>query len=125
MGGFGNLAQARRPAEDVMRLPRFSRWFEGWGGAWEFATADRTAQRLAATGFTEVETGLEPAPVVFADEGPYRAFVAVVVFRLHLERLPDHLRAPFLDEIVARVVALPQRFTLDYVRLNLRARRPR
>ena len=124
-GGFGNLAQARRPAEDIMRLPRFARFFQGWGGAWEFATAETTARRLTAAGFTAVETELEPAPVVFDDEKAYRAFVSVVVFRLHLARLPDDLRGPFLDDIVSRVATLPQGFTLDYMRLSLNARRPR
>jgi len=50
--------------------------------------------------------------------------VSTVVFRLHLAKLPHELKAAFLDEIVDRVQRLPQRFTLDYVRLNLRAQKP-
>ena len=123
-GGFGNLAVARRPAEDVMRLPQFAPWFTGWQRVWEFADDRVTADRLAAAGFTDIETSLEAAPVVFDDETAYRAFVSTVVFRLHLGRLPDNLRPAFLDEMVQRVQQLPQRFALDYVRLNVRARRP-
>lgn len=124
-GGGPNLAQARAPAEDVMRLPAFARWFEGFEGAWEFAGDHVTAERLAAAGFTGIETSLESAPIVLADEEAYRAYVTTVVFRLHLARLPEPLRAAFLDELVERVRRLPQEFTLDYWRLNLRGRRPR
>ena len=123
-GGFGNLALARQPAEDVMCLPQFAPWFGDWQRVWEFADARLTADRLEAAGFTDIDTSLEAAPVVFEDETAYRAFVATVVFRLHLARLPEELQPAFLDQIVAKVSDLPQGFTLDYVRLNLRARRP-
>jgi trans-aconitate 2-methyltransferase len=124
-GGAGNLAAARAPAEEVMRLPRFARWFDGWLGPWEFAGDRQTADRLAAAGFGEIDTSLDAAPIAFESERDYRAFVKVVVFRLHLARLPEELQSAFLDEIVARLSALPQRFTLDYWRLNIHARRPR
>jgi trans-aconitate 2-methyltransferase len=123
-GGGRNLAEARRPAEDIMRLPEFSRWFRDFEGAWEFADDRVTAERLQAAGFTAIETSLEAAPVEFTDEASYRFFVATVVFRLHLARLPEALRPGFLDAIVDRIRRLPQGFTLDYWRLNLRARRP-
>ncbi len=121
-GGGPNLAQARAPAEEVMRLPAFARWFAGFEGAWEFADDRVTAERLAAAGFTAIDTSLEAAPITLADEESYRAYVATVVFRLHLARLPEPLRPAFLDEIVERVRRLPQGFTLDYWRLNIRAR---
>jgi hypothetical protein len=39
----------------------------------------------------------------------------------HLDPLPRHLRAPFVDAVMAR---LPEPLELDYVRLNMTARRP-
>ena len=122
-GGGQNLAEARAPAEEVMKLPRYAPYFEGWQGAWEFADDRISAVRLRDAGFVDIQTSLEPAPVDFTDEGAYRAYVSTVVFRLHLAQLPDALRAPFLDDVVARVRDRPQRFRLDYWRLNLRARR--
>lgn len=123
-GGFGNLAKARRPAEDVMRLPRFARWFDDWLGAWHFADASVTRERLESAGFTRIETTLEYSPIVFESEDQYRAYVLTVVFRLHLARLPVELRESFLDEIVKRVLQTPERFTLDYWRLNMHATKP-
>jgi len=123
-GGERNLEIARAPAREVMSLARFAKWFSNWQPIWEFAGADETARRLEAAGFVDIAATLEPAPIVFEDEGAYRAFVSTVVFRLHLGALPEELRGPFLDEIVTRVSALPQGFTLDYRRLNIHARRP-
>ena len=122
-GGAGNLELARSPAREVMQSPPFAPFFREWPRVWEFADATTTADRLAAAGFSKIETNLEAAPVVFDDDATYRAFVATVVFRLHLAKLPEDRRSRFLDDIVARVAPLPRRFTLDYVRLNIRARR--
>jgi trans-aconitate 2-methyltransferase len=123
-GGEGNLAVARTPAEEIMRRPRFASHFSDWRTVWEFANATVTADRLESAGFRNIETRLEATPVAFEDERSYRAFVSTVVFRVHLALLPSELRPAFLDELVHSVQRLPQGFTLDYVRLNLRAQKP-
>lgn len=123
-GGGQNLAQARAPAEAVMQLPAFAPFFTDWEPIWEFADHRVTADRLARTGFTDIDTSLEAAPVTFSTESDYRAFVSTVVFRLHLAKLPADLRTPFIDGIVERLPDTRQRFKLDYWRLNMRARRP-
>jgi trans-aconitate methyltransferase len=123
-GGAGNLVQARKPAEEVMALSQFAPYFAGWHSVWEFADDRVTAARLSSAGFRDITTNLEPAPIVFDNERDYRAFVSVVIFRIHLSKLPSELQTRFLDEMVARVSALPQRFTLDYCRLNMQATRP-
>ncbi|HEX5071028.1 MAG TPA: methyltransferase domain-containing protein [Vicinamibacterales bacterium] len=122
-GGAGNLAEARRPAEELMALPPFAPFFRDWRSVWEFADDTQTAHRLAAAGFSDVQTSLEPAPIRFADEPSYRAFVETVVYRVHLSALPAHLRSSFLDEVVGRAVNAPNGPTLDYVRLNLTGRK--
>ena len=54
-----------------------------------------------------------------------REFVATVIFRLHLERMPnDEMRNAFLDRMTAEAAAASPTFLLDYQRLNLQARRP-
>jgi trans-aconitate 2-methyltransferase len=123
-GGAGNLEAARAPARDAMQLPRFAPYFHDWQRVWEFADAQTTADRLAAAGFSEIETNLEEAPIRFENEADYRAFVRTVVFRLHLANLPAERQERFLDEMTQRASRLPQKLTLDYVRLNMRARRP-
>jgi trans-aconitate 2-methyltransferase len=124
-GGAGNLVSIHGFAEEQRRSPRFARWFEGWQDPWEFATAEVTRERLLAAGFTDVETSHEDAPTPFDDAESYRRFVASVVLRLDLARLPEEAqKAAFLDEIVERASRTTPPFTLDYRRLNLSARRP-
>ncbi len=122
-GGGPNLHEAHRLAELVMARPAFTPYFAGWPGPWNFASAEDTAARLTAAGFVDVETGLESAPTTFESERDYRAFVTTVIFHPHLDRLPEGLRAAFVDEVAALAARQSPPFLLDYWRLNMVARR--
>jgi hypothetical protein len=50
-----------------------------------------------------------------------RAFVRTVCVVRHLDPLPEELRETFVDEVMRRA---GEPFVLDYVRLNMRARKP-
>jgi hypothetical protein len=63
-----------------------------------------------------VATWLEPWPV--NPEEP-REFIRTVCLGHHLERLPEDLRDPFTDAVAERLGSR----ALDYVRLNIGARR--
>ena len=117
-GGAGNIASVVRAAERVMMRAPFADSFTGWAGPWTYATAEQTAERLRGAGFAEVETWLVPRPTPMVDG---REFVATVCLVRHLDRLGDALREPFLDAVMAQLVTP---LVLDYVRLNLVARRP-
>jgi trans-aconitate 2-methyltransferase len=124
-GGGPNLARLRARIATVT-AERFARHFRGWQEPWLFSGPDEAAERLRQAGFADVATSLEPAPTRFESSSRYAAFLATVVVRPHLERLPsDTLRRAFLDELVAAAVADGDPFVLDYWRLNLRGRRPR
>lgn len=123
-GGGANLHEARALADRVMARPPYAPFFEGWPGVWTYAGAEETAARLLAAGFVDVETNLEAAPTTFATDADYRAFVTTVIYHPHLDRLPDALRAPFIDEVTALAARQSPPFTLDYWRLNLAAVKP-
>ncbi|HVM14285.1 MAG TPA: methyltransferase domain-containing protein [Egibacteraceae bacterium] len=117
-GGRGNLAGVLAVVDEVSADPAFAAAFAGWVRPTRFASAEETAATLAAAGFVDIECGLQPWPVV-PDEPV--AFLRTVILRTHLERLPAEQR----DDFVARVAErLPEPVTLDYVRLNIAARRP-
>jgi trans-aconitate 2-methyltransferase len=100
-GGHGNIARVRALADaHVADPPR----------AWNYATAEQAAADLRAAGFTDVEAWLEPWPVTPPEP---RAYLRAVVLRLYPEHVTDAVLAELGDEPV-----------LDYVRLNLTARRP-
>ncbi len=50
-----------------------------------------------------------------------RSFIQTVCLVRHLDPLPDDLRGPFVDRVLARA---GDPLVLEYVRLNMTARRP-
>jgi trans-aconitate 2-methyltransferase len=115
-GGAGNVERFHRVAREVGAEQPFAPHLGDWRGPWNFAGAAETAERLEGTGFEDVETWLEPYPVVPDDP---RAYFAAVCCGPHLQRLPAELRDAFVAEVCER--ADPE---LDYVRLNMNARKP-
>ena len=117
-GGIGNIDAFRAAAESVAAEEPFDHFFVGWQKPWNYASAEQTTARLESAGFTEVQTWLEPKRVEPADP---RGFVQTVCLVRHLDPLPDGLRGPFIDRVLARA---GEPLVLDYVRLNMSARRP-
>ena len=117
-GGRGNIDTFRRLADDVAAEARFAPYFTHWQKPWNYADAQTTALRLRHAGFEEVESWLAPRPVQLDEP---KAFVRTVCLVRHLDPLPQELREPFIDEVLARA---GKPLVLEYVRLNLTARRP-
>lgn len=116
-GGQGNIDAFRRLADAVAAEEPFAPYFRGWRKPWNYAGAGETAARLERAGFTEVKCWLEPKDVTFDEPRP---FVQSVCLVRHLDPLPEELRAPFIDRVLERS-GIP--LTLEYVRLNMTARR--
>jgi trans-aconitate 2-methyltransferase len=117
-GGKGNIDNFRRLADDVAAEEPFESFFVGWERPWNYASAEDTSERLLRAGFTEVHCWLEPRPVTPADP---RAFVQTVCLVRHLDPLPEGLRGPFIDRVLARA---GDPLVLEYVRLNMVALHP-
>ena len=97
-GGHGNIAKVR-----AISGP----------GLWLYATAEETEARLRNAGFSEASAWLEPWPVVPPEP---RTFLATVCLRT----IPDAEREEMVERVLAELGDPP---TLDYVRLNVDARR--
>jgi trans-aconitate 2-methyltransferase len=126
---FRNLASALRPggqliaqcggAGNISSLERIvSQLGHTFGGGKMFATAEDTRARLEAAGFDHVETWLhdEPTPIPAEDLG---SFLETVCLGGIIEGMRDDERAAFVREVAAR---MPEP-RIDYVRLNINARR--
>jgi trans-aconitate 2-methyltransferase len=116
-GGRGNIDAFRNAADAVAAEQPFAPYFVDWHRPWNYATDAETAVRLRDAGFTDVETWLEPRSVTPADG---RAFAQTVCLVRHFDPLPEELRGPFVDEVLARTGDPP---VLEYVRLNMIATR--
>jgi trans-aconitate 2-methyltransferase len=117
-GGHGNIARVLVAAAEVSARPPFATCFHGWSRASYFATAEETASRLVRTGFTDVRCWLAESPIRPRDPADY---LETIVLRDRLSRLPAELERPFVEAVLA---LLEQPVVLDYVRLNIDARRP-
>ena len=123
-GGGKNLERIRERADRLMSDARFAPFFRGWQNPWNYTSPEKTAERLRAAGFIEVETGLEEATIPFDGPDAFRQFARTVVVRPYLAAIPDEARREqFLDALVSHAAGDRPPFTLDYWRLNMRARR--
>jgi trans-aconitate 2-methyltransferase len=116
-GGEGNVERFHEAARAVGATEPYAEFLAGWAGPWNFAGPVETAARLERAGFTAVETWLEDYPVSPEDPEDY---LGTVCLGYHLEQLPDDLRDGYVRAVLER-----SGDELDYVRLNINARRPR
>ncbi len=122
-GGEGNISRATRATRVVMERERFRGYFEGWQDDKNYADALTTRTRLEAAGFQEVETWLHDEVAAFGSVDELARFLATVVLGGHLERLPEGERGPFAGVVAEEITGLDGSPRLDYVRLNIDARR--
>jgi trans-aconitate 2-methyltransferase len=117
-GGRGNIDAFRTLADEVAAESDFAEYFVGWQRPWNYATDTETTARLDAAGFTDVACWLQPKSVTPSDP---RAFIETVCLVRHLDPLPEALRGRFVDRVLNRA---GNPLVLEYVRLNMTARRP-
>jgi trans-aconitate 2-methyltransferase len=117
-GGAGNLSSFLAIAERVGAAAPYAEHLAGMGREWRFASPQDTAALLERAGFADVRCWLSDGTVVPPD--PPAFIRAAGPVSPHVARLPEPLREPFVADVVAR---LGEPARLDYVRLNLDARR--
>jgi trans-aconitate 2-methyltransferase len=114
-GGKGNIDVLRGRANIVRARAPYAEHFIGWEPPWNYAAPEETEKRLLAAGFSSAECWLTPAPK--EPEHP-REFLATIVLGPHVQRLPEDLREPFMDDVLE---LLGEPVVVDYVRLNINA----
>ncbi|HUO70902.1 MAG TPA: methyltransferase domain-containing protein [Solirubrobacteraceae bacterium] len=117
-GGLRNIDAFRVLAERVAHEEPFAPYFTDWRKPWNYAGADVTERRLQRAGFEDISCWLEPKRVVLDEPRP---FVSTVCLVRHLDPLPDDLRERFIDRVLEQA---GHPLVLEYVRLNMVARRP-
>jgi trans-aconitate 2-methyltransferase len=117
-GGEGNIEGFLAVAEGVAEREPYAQHLRGWRGPWNYASPGITAERLERAGFTAVETWLQPWDATPPEP---EQFVRAVCLHPFLERLPGDVRDAYIADVMA---ATADPLVLDYVRLNIDARRP-
>jgi trans-aconitate 2-methyltransferase len=109
-GGYGNIGRVKRAAASVG---------DGWLGPAHYETAEDTERRLATAGFVEIRCWLTEEPTRFERGEPFEAYLRTVALGPQVERLPEGQRDAYVHA-VATAIGDP---IVDYVRLNITARR--
>ncbi|HET6832202.1 MAG TPA: methyltransferase domain-containing protein [Solirubrobacterales bacterium] len=114
-GGRGNVARFYAALDQVIAGGGFTE-LDGFDPV-HFPVPEETQATLAATGFEAVRCWLEPSPVRPPEP---REFVRSVCLGAHLELLEPGRRDELVDAVTEALGPDP---VLDYVRLNVSARR--
>jgi trans-aconitate 2-methyltransferase len=114
-GGEGNIDILRGRAKTIIAREPYAEHFRDWRPPWNYADPLETRQRLLDAGFLTAECWLTPAPT---EPEHAREFLATIVLGPHVQQLPEDLREPFMDEVLALV---GEPVVVDYVRLNMDA----
>jgi trans-aconitate 2-methyltransferase len=117
-GGEGNVERFLATASAVAAEPPFDEHLRGFTGPWTFQSPEATAARLERSGFADARCWLDERLAV--PEEPY-AYLESVCLGHHLPALPSELRHRFVAAVADRC---GDPLEIDYVRLNIEARRP-
>lgn len=109
-GGQGNISGLLAVAKSV-GLQRAS--------TWEYASAEVTRTRLEAAGFDDVQVWTHEEPTRFESTNELAEYLETVCFGQALAAMEDDERRALIGAVV---VAMPEPM-IDYVRLNMVARR--
>jgi trans-aconitate 2-methyltransferase len=114
-GGRGNIDVLRGHANEVLAREPYAAHFGDFRQPWNYAGPEQTRQRLLDAGFSVAECWLAPAP---KEPDQPREFLSTIVLGPHYQHLPEDLREPFIDDVLAE---LGEPVVVDYVRLNIDA----
>lgn len=124
-GGGPNLARLRRRVGALSQTPEFSSSLGQFPEPWFFSDAEVAALRLGGAGFEQIQTGLEEAAFAVPSSQEFEDYLRTFVLHRHLELLPSEtLRKEFVRKLAMVAAQDDPPWTLDYWRLNLRARKP-
>jgi trans-aconitate 2-methyltransferase len=129
---FANLAAVMRPgapleaqcgaAGNIARLLEAVRSTGAdRSGTWLYATPEDTRARLEKAGFENIEVWTHPEPTRLAEGDELETYLETVCLRAHVAGMSSAARSRFLKDVAA---AMPEP-VIDYVRLNISARRRR
>ena len=102
-GGFGNLEKTLALVPQIDPNIKFPNWY--------YANVSDTETLLKAAGFVDIEVSLRPHPTPLPDKETLATYLKTLVFR------------EWNDEQIAKMSELLTDNTLDYVRLEVRARK--
>jgi trans-aconitate methyltransferase len=100
MGGKGNATTVLQAIDTVLKMPRWSRYFQGFAFPYAFHGPEEYRSWLESIGFQVNRAELLPKDMVHAGADAFAAWIRTT-WLPYTERVPGSLREEFIDEIVA------------------------
>jgi trans-aconitate 2-methyltransferase len=122
-GGATNIDAVMAAIDEVTHTSTYAAAFANWRSPWEYATPEATAERLARAGFTEVHTWLNPEPTVLSSREHLADYLQTIILGRHVLQLPSDQHRPFAEAVADTLARHTGQLLIDYVRLNIVARR--
>ena len=123
-GGGGNLARLKRRVSIMRSDEPFRRYLEHFDEVAHYEAVEPTVARMNTAGFTNIEAALHPEPASFPDATTYKNFVRSVNLHRYIAKFPPEVEEDFVERLAAQASKDDPPYTLDYVRLTVRATRP-
>jgi trans-aconitate methyltransferase len=123
-GGEGNLAKLKSRTRELCNVEPFVQYMKEFSDGAHYETEVTTRHRMESAGFVEAETARHPEPVHFSDGDSMKMFVSKVNLHRYLAALPDELSEQFAVRVVEMAAKDDPPYTLDYLRLTIRGKRP-
>lgn len=122
-GGATNIDSVMAAINEVIHTPTYAAAFANWRSPWEYATPDVTAERLTRAGFTDIHTWLNPEPTTFSSREHLVDYLETIILGRHVLQLPADQHRPFAEAVGDTLMRHSGKLLIDYVRLNIVARR--
>jgi trans-aconitate 2-methyltransferase len=123
-GGHGNVERAVRVISKLMQSNQFKEHFVNWKQSWYFPKADEIERLLENAKFRDIQINLSKRTTSFSDRDEFAIFVKTVIMKPFLGYLPDRAKKEqFLDAFLKEIELSGWKWSLDYVRLGIFARK--
>jgi trans-aconitate 2-methyltransferase len=123
-GGGGNLARLKSRVTVMRNDEPFRRYLEKFDELAHYEPVEPTVARMRDAGFTDIEAGLHPEPVTFPDAMAYKGFIRSVNIHRYVAKFPPEVEEDFVERLAMMASKDHPPYTLDYVRLTVRATKP-
>lgn len=123
-GGGGNLARLKSRVMVMRNDEPFRRYLEKFDEVAHYEPVEPTVARLREAGFENIDAGLHPEPVTFPDAVAYKSFIRSVNLHRYMAKFPPEVEEDFVDRLAMMASKDHPPYTLDYVRLTVRATKP-
>jgi trans-aconitate 2-methyltransferase len=123
-GGGGNLNKLKSRVSFMRNDEPFRRYLEKFDEVAHYEPVAPTVARMKEAGFTDIEAALHPEPATFSDATVYKNFIRSVNLHRYVAKFPPEVEEDFVERLAAMASKDDPPYTLDYVRLTVRATRP-